>query len=477
MPNLSHSQRNCKLFIISLALMFAAYSFLNQHKVSASASGPSPSFTNAPGEGNCTACHTSFAPNSGIGSIVITGLPAKYTPNQTIPITVTVTDSRQVVYGFELTAIDSQGRNAGTLLNTTGQSAQMQTVLGLVGGNMRNYIEHNSNGILPPQFDFKSWTFNWKAPATRAGRLTLYAAGNAANSDGTPIGDYIYTTSASTTSGLPPSNFDGDGMSDLAVFRPSSGNWYIMNSSNSAFSAVAFGQSGDKPVPGDFDGDGKHDVAVFRPSSGYWYILNSSNGAFRADAFGTNGDIPAIGDFDGDGKSDLAVFRPTDGNWYIKLSTNGSLRTVPFGANGDKPVAGDYDGDGKSDVAVYRPTTGGWYMLNSSNGAFGGIQFGTVGDKAVQSDYDGDGKTDVAVYRPSTGAWYLQRSTAGFTGIGFGISTDVPAPGDFDGDGKTDVTVFRDGTWYILLSTTGSLRADQFGSTGDVPAPSAYIPE
>ncbi len=476
MPNLSHSQRNSKLVIICLASIFAAYIFLDQHKVSASASGPSPSFTNAPGEGNCTACHTSFAVNSGGGNVVITGLPARYTPNQTVPITVTVNHTNAVIYGFELTSIDALGRQAGTLLNNV-QSSQMQIVQGLVGGNIRDYIEHTVAGTAPTQFNTKSWTFNWKAPATRAGRITLYAGGNGANSDGTPIGDYIYTNSASTTSGLPPSNFDGDAKSDLAVWRPTDGNWYIMNSSNNAFSAQGFGQSGDKIVPGDFDGDGKHDVAVFRPANGTWYILNSSNGAFRANAFGTNGDIPAIGDFDGDSKSDLAVFRPTDGNWYISLSTNGNLRVVGFGTNGDKPVAGDYDGDGKSDVAVYRPTTGGWYMLNSSNGAVGGIQFGAVGDKAVQSDYDGDGKTDVAVYRPSTGAWYIQRSTAGFTGIGFGISTDAPAPGDFDGDGKTDVTVFRDGTWYILLSTTSSLRADQFGSTGDVPVPSGYIPE
>jgi hypothetical protein len=477
MPNLSHLQRNCKLFFICLTLVFAAYSFLDRHKVSASASGPSPSFTGAPGENNCTACHTSFDVNTGGGSVVITGLPTRYTPNQIYPITVTVSKTNAVVYGFELTAIDELGRNAGTLIRIDTSPQRTQIVQGFVDPNPRAYIEHTADGIMPMQFDFNVWHFNWRAPATRIGRATLYAAGNAANSDGTNNGDYIYTTSASTTSGLPPSNFDGDARTDLAVFRPADGNWYILNSSNNAFSGQLFGQSGDKLVPGDFDGDGKHDLGVWRPANGAWYILQSSNGAFRAEVFGQNGDIPAIGDFDGDAKADLAVFRPADGNWYIKLSTNGSLRVVPFGANGDKPVAGDYDGDGKTDTAVYRPSTGAWYMLNSSNGAFSGLFFGAVGDKPAQSDYDGDGKTDVAVYRPGTGTWYIQRSTAGFTGIGFGISTDVPAPGDFDGDGKSDVTVYRNGAWYILLSANGTLRADQFGTTGDVPVPSAYIPE
>ena len=39
--------------------------------VEASAFGPTPAHTNAPGENNCTECHGSFPLNSGPGSVVI----------------------------------------------------------------------------------------------------------------------------------------------------------------------------------------------------------------------------------------------------------------------------------------------------------------------------------------------------------------------------------------------------------------------
>jgi hypothetical protein len=269
------------------------------------------------------------------------------------------------------------------------------------------------------------------------------------------------------------SDFDGDRKSDVAVFRASSGGWYL-SQSTAGFSGTLFGTAGDIATPADFDGDTKTDIAVFRPSSGTWYLLRSQLG-FTAFNFGANGDVPVPGDFDGDDKADFAVFRPSTGAWYIQRSRDGFLGVV-FGTNGDVPVVEDYDGDGRADVAVYRPTTGAWYIQQSAVG-LAGIAFGASGDKPVPGDYDGDRKTDVAVFRPSDGGWYLQRSSLGFTGVLFGTNGDKPAPGDYDGDGKYDVGVFRPttGIWYIDRSTAG-FYAINFGTNGDVPTAGAYVP-
>jgi len=100
---------------------------------------------------------------------------------------------------------------------------------------------------------------------------------------------------------------------------------------------MQFGASTDKPVQGDYTGDGKTDVAFWRPSSGQWYIIRSEDFSFFAFPFGTNGDVPAPGDYDGDGKTDPTVFRPSQATWYIARSTAGTLITQ-FGANGDRPL-------------------------------------------------------------------------------------------------------------------------------------------
>ena len=90
----------------------------------------------------------------------------------------------------------------------------------------------------------------------------------------------------------------------------------------------------------DFDGDGKTNVSVFRPSSGAWYLLRSQLG-FTGIQFGVGSDLSAAGDYDGDGKADVAVFRPSNGAWYLNRTTAG-FTGVQFGVNGDQPAPGAF---------------------------------------------------------------------------------------------------------------------------------------
>lgn len=118
----------------------------------------------------------------------------------------------------------------------------------------------------------------------------------------------------------------------------------------------------------DYDGDGQTDVAIFRPGIGFWTIYLSGTDSYTTTTFGQAGDIPVDGDFDGDAKTDIAVYRPSSGTWLIQQSSNGQLVTTQFGLQNDRPIPGDYDKDGKTDVAVFRPALGAWLMLRSSDG-------------------------------------------------------------------------------------------------------------
>lgn len=275
-----------------------------------------------------------------------------------------------------------------------------------------------------------------------------------------------------------PFDFDGDGKTDLSIYRPAAGEWWVNRSSNSVTFAAQFGVSTDKIVPGDYTGDGKTDIAVWRPSSGEWLILRSEDSGYFTIPFGASGDVPAPADYDGDGKTDAAVFRPSTNTWFILNSSGIGVSIVTFGAAGDKPVAADYDGDGKTDIAIFRPGDGSWWYLRSSDGQFRVFRFGVETDKPVQSDYTGDGKADIAVFRPTTGEWFILRSEdSNYYSIRFGTNGDVAVPGDYDGDGKTDAGVFRpsNSTWYVNQTSSGVLITT-FGITNDLPVPNAFVP-
>src|SRR5687768_7997232 len=60
---------------------------------------------------------------------------------------------------------------------------------------------------------------------------------------------------------------------DLAVWRPSTGYWFVLGGTGSQQTSYGWGTTGDEPVPGDYDGDGKTDFAIYR--AGVWWITKS----------------------------------------------------------------------------------------------------------------------------------------------------------------------------------------------------------
>jgi len=272
-------------------------------------------------------------------------------------------------------------------------------------------------------------------------------------------------------------DFDGDGRSDVSVFRPSNNNWYSILSGPRLYDVKHMGASGDVLAPADFDGDGRTDLAVFRPSTGTWLYRSSLSGTVFSRQWGQAGDVPRPSDFDGDGRADFVLFRPSNSTWY-RLSATNAINVQQFGEAGDNPLVGDFDGDGESDLAVFRPSTGQWFYLASSIGHFRVTGWGANGDIPAPADFDGDGRSDIAVFRPSNGNWYIRNEANGSIIVtAFGVSGDKPIPADYDGDGKADIVVFRPSnmTWY-LKQTTAGFTAFQFGVGTDIPIPGAFIP-
>lgn len=308
----------------------------------------------------------------------------------------------------------------------------------------------------------------------------VIAAGTFTNGAAVDFGLARFVSFNNVVPRLVPGDFDGDGKTDAAVYRPSNGVWYLLRSSNGAFVFEAM-TANLRPVPADYDGDGKADFATFSISTGGWVIRNSSNGTTTNYNTGVNSDIPVPGDYNGNGKAEVTVFRPSTTIWtgFAEAPATGINRQRQFGISTDLTAQADYDGDGQTDIAVFRPSTGIWYILRSSNVTIAAVSWGVNTDRPVPGDYDGDGRADIAVWRPSQGIWYVVRSSDGAIlqqPWGNNSLGDIPVPGDYDGDGKYDFAVYRTGTWYWLNSSSNSLGSVQFGLSGDVPAPATYIP-
>lgn len=239
-------------------------------------------------------------------------------------------------------------------------------------------------------------------------------------------------------------DYNGDGTSDIALYRYVTGLWAVRG-----ITRVYFGAAGDIPAPGDYDGDGTTEPAVFRPDSSLW----AARGVTRA-YYGGEDDIPVAADYNGDGRADIAVFREDSGLWAIR-----GLTRFYFGRTGDIPVPGDYDSfyPGLSEAAVFRPSTGLWAVRDLER-----VYFGAEGDSPSAANFDLLPGDDFAVFRPSNGLWAVYDYERSY----FGKTGDTPVPANYAGQDRADTAVFRPSTG--LWAVRGVTRA-YFGRQYDIP--------
>jgi|GEM_PF-2431900 len=220
-----------------------------------------------------------------------------------------------------------------------------------------------------------------------------------------------------------------------------------------------------KATPGDFNGDGITDLWFFDPSTGTWRASFAAN-SFAVGQFGSAGMIDVPGDYNGDGILDLGLYDSSHAMWYILYLPSGpSLGGSMFGGLAEEtqatPVPEDYDGDGQTDIALY--WQGYWAILYSTLNRIVVIPpIAGAGAIPAPADYDGDGVTDLGVY--DSGLWTIRNVLGEEWSVQFGSSAWIPAPGDYDGDNISDLGIFNQtsNVWSMIYSASGATTNTMF---------------
>jgi hypothetical protein len=203
-------------------------------------------------------------------------------------------------------------------------------------------------------------------------------------------------------------DWDGDGRTDLGVYRNGTFIRGVLKTFVVAcpqcitvtiaveLDPLRFGQAGDQPIAGDWDGDGIDDVGVYRPSTSEFVLRVSQTSTpphclictpvttitTVTQQFGSLGDLPVTGDWDGDGKDNIGVFH--QGVFLETIDGFEANGSSIFGFVGDLPLTGDWTGVGRHQLGLFHPSTA-TMSLETQLGIGPDINFtfGSAGDLPV----------------------------------------------------------------------------------------------
>ena len=154
--------------------------------------------TGAPGETSCSGCHAG-TDNAGAATLTfnIGGGITQYVPGQVYSCTVGISQSGVDKMGFSCLALrDFNNSPIGTFTLT--DPLRTRTYM----DGIRNYVSHKPCAADAATIGVNQWSFDWQAPSTNVGNITLYLGALASNHNHATSGDSPYTRSVTLTPSL-----------------------------------------------------------------------------------------------------------------------------------------------------------------------------------------------------------------------------------------------------------------------------------
>jgi hypothetical protein len=187
--------------LFTLTLVFISFKSLTR------STGPDPNLSNAPGDGNCTSCHSTPGTLITTGPVfnsmdlgVVGATLSTLVQGTTYSFNLTFSDASSAKYGFQLCVLeagaDGSTPSLGTLISPTSATQ-------IINGGNRDYLEHTSNGTTATSNSI-TWNFQWQTPASYVGGATFYVVVNSTDEDNAPsLGDVIYAKTFSANVAMP----------------------------------------------------------------------------------------------------------------------------------------------------------------------------------------------------------------------------------------------------------------------------------